>query len=570
MTVHFNLNNHRTSVPTCANHHYYRRQRQTAFVSVLSFTPSTRNGPKLNDKSISTCHPVPLYRTQRQRHPKTKPLLSMANSSDSMKPNATLQESNVLVVGGGPVGSLAAAMLNHRGIPTTLIEKSETFLSFNVSISFALGLYSRGMDAIKSVPGLFDHIKSSCSPGSIFRRISPTKSISINYAPPSLGEIQFFMRFRLLHLLKTFVTDYTDTTTMYGTEVVHIDFEQSGNMNVHVKNIRNDRIEIIKTKMILACDGRNSIVVEELKKNNKIVTSTKGFELNERSSPAVGMYNKSIIVDNVSAFDSYGLNNTSFEGHVTIVEGLRENRSWNDQFGIGIFPTEPDDIIHLGGVLGVIVRPAENSIWKLNNTEQAFRHFQENFPQLDIRKCISAGSMQKFVNQRPGRFPTIARPQSLSAKIGTSGTNGAVIILGEAAHCFPPDTGQGVNAGLDDVATLMRVIDKCHTLNDICETYEKERDGDLWALMKIAQVASPYQYRQSRIGFGLQIFNYLLRKSLNERFPSVFHPSLAAMLNDVIPYRQMLRLADLTTGRILIGFTAPFVLIVVYFLMSHQ
>jgi len=51
----------------------------------------------------------------------------------------------------------------------------------------------------------------------------------------------------------------------------------------------------------------------------------------------------------------------------------------------------------------------------------------------------------------------------------------AVILVGDAVHCFPPDLGEGVNSGLEDVLELDKSLKEHASLGEAAEAYGRER-----------------------------------------------------------------------------------------------
>ena len=141
-------------------------------------------------------------------------------------------------------------------------------------------------------------------------------------------------------------------------------------------------------------------------------------------------------------------------------------------------------------------------------------------------------------------------------------------------HAFPPDAGQGVNAGLQDVVALdraLRNVDIVHGDDDTRENasdtvssmqkvrnlgaalwaYQKNRGPEHAALIRILRFGCPYQYRQPwlrhRIGAMIWIMNFLFRTIVNKLSFGFIPPALVTLVSDPsLTYRQVMRRADIT------------------------
>ena len=58
----------------------------------------------------------------------------------------------------------------------------------------------------------------------------------------------------------------------------------------------------------------------------------------------------------------------------------------------------------------------------------------------------------------------------------------AVILVGDAVHTFPPDLGEGVNSGLEDVLCLDEALMTHGKLGDVARDYGAQRGPEVGAL----------------------------------------------------------------------------------------
>lgn len=143
---------------------------------------------------------------------------------------------------------------------------------------------------------------------------------------------------------------------------------------------------------------------------------------------------------------------------------------------------------------------------------------------------------------------------------------------GDSVHAFPPDIGQGINAGLTDVEALDRALlgqdlitgeqgTPPATLGDALKTYEKVHSPEVAAVIRLARFGSPYQYKQplykDRVGRFFWTANVAFRMLLNKlSFGLIPNASILLVQNTNLTYRQVMRRADLTTAGITTFFAA--------------
>ena len=92
------------------------------------------------------------------------------------------------------------------------------------------------------------------------------------------------------------------------------------------------------------------------------------------------------------------------------------------------------------------------------------KFLEDSFPQLDLSLFVADEELDRFAKSKGGLFPMPQHANSMTATLndggpdsaGDQGTKG-VVLVGDALHSFPPDLGQGVNSGLEDVLELNKV-----------------------------------------------------------------------------------------------------------------
>ncbi|MBD2504131.1 FAD-dependent monooxygenase [Anabaena azotica FACHB-119] len=190
---------------------------------------------------------------------------------------------------------------------------------------------------------------------------------------------------------------------------------------------------------------------------------------------------------------------------------------------------------------------------------------------ITTRKILSPEEADRFAKSEGGYFPKPQYCSGLQFLLTSKSKNQdslpiGVVLLGDTIHCFPPDIGQGVNAALEDVCVLDEALSQ--TNDDISQAlplYESLRVADTKALIRLVQIAFPWQYGQDPFRTKIWRINFFLRLVLSRLLPFLFSPQAFFLVqNYQLSYQEILAKVDRTTQIIyVLGFILLFGFLVV-------
>lgn len=489
-----------------------------------------------------------------------------AISSSTSLPD-TLLNSRIVIAGGGPVGLFAAIMLQslgHRNV--TILERASKDAGFDTNRTYCFALNTRGKAVTGQVPGLLDHLLQF-TPVEEYKicliskqgraRVHRVSDFVKNFKPGAI-----FYRPRFLYALADFGHRKFEGSveTIFDANVTDVSFsrENGGTSTVHYTQTNTETGEeeecSITADLLLGCDGKNSKVVAGLRKANpEIVQSRKGFGARLLTSPAVGRLIRSFIVD-PSIYED--LPDVPKDHATTVWSNLAGD------FRFDILPMLPEDIESLGGLLVSVSDVEDSPIWKITTAEEAYQVFSNSFPQINFRKYVTPEALDMFVKGRSVQTTSITQLHSLGARVGE---NGGVVVMGDAAHCIPSDSGQGLNSGLEDAAELIVTALNSRdsgSVGDIVMEYDCKRMPDVVALAEIATFGGDTKDTKSKFDTTRRKLDRIIRTKANALLPQFFHPVIGSMNSDGLRYSASRRYYKITTWRLIGVFVLLFALIV--------
>jgi len=337
--------------------------------------------------------------------------------------------------------------------------------------------------------------------------------------------------------------------------------ELENHISVVVKNKDNGEEKIIDGKLVVGADGIKSKVRECLQEQTGLFGSwhykKNKFKIRKWVTPATGLKLKvlQLPANRYSIKDSNGKNIMTKNTDIVAVRGIKDGPL--DRLTLSSLPVQDSDAIRAGNC---IARP-NHILWTMTTGAEVKVWFKDNYPRLDLDALISDDEWERFAKAKGLAFPPCQYSPGL--QVSSDNNECGVLLIGDAAHAFSPDIGQGINSGFMDVVQFNEILSKTSSneksiqskvsLGAALKEYEHIQAPETRALIRLARFGSPYQYNQSlrkdRLGKKLWTANIALRVILNKITFGVFpKPMIMNMSNIELTYRKVVRKADLGTA----------------------
>jgi len=353
----------------------------------------------------------------------------------SLNPASENPSVDVCIVGYGPVGATLANLLADSGLSVLVLEREADIYMLPRAVHFddevmrvfqTLGLAERIL--------LHTHV----SPG--MRFVDANGKLVLEWPrSPDIGPLGWNVSYRfhqpdLERILRDAAGRRTNIDVRLRAEVFALDQNAHG-VAVRFEDLSTGALRTARARYVVGCDGARSLV-------RRLI----GASLED-----LGFHERWLVVDvllkhDVPALGDYSVQYCDPARAATYVRGVGNRRRWE----IALLPHEDS---------GAMTAPAE--VWRLLE-----RFISPNDAELERAACYTFHSA-----------------------IATRWRDRRLLVAGDSAHQTPPFLGQGLCAGIRDVANLAwklaRVV-KQESPESLLDTYQSERSPHVRAYIELA------------------------------------------------------------------------------------
>ena len=410
----------------------------------------------------------------------------------------------VIIVGGGLVGSLCAVAMGKRGFNVKLMEKRLPLneLKNQKQRSINLALSVRGLTALSPYLDVKDKIPM------YGRCIHP--SLNIQPYSPFNKAIYSVDRSRLNEVLIEAAASMSNVEIYYNHTLVKCDFEAG-----FASFENNGKVLTYNADLIIGCDGAYS--------------TTRSLMMKEM----------------VMNYEQFYIDHLYAE-----IKVLPKNNeyAWNPNC-LHIWPKHDYMLIALPNLdksFTATLFMEKERFDDLTTEDQIISFFRSEFP--DFIETVGEDQIIKDILNNPRSNLVSIKCFPYAHKKG--------LIIGDAAHAMVPFYGQGMNCGFEDVRLLTELLDKngpltsTNDLQPVLKEYSEQRKEDAHEIVELAM----RNYVEMRHSVTSPL--YKIRKKtedlLHKILPNQIIPLYTMVSFSNIPYHEATKQHDFQT-KLLIG-----------------
>lgn len=367
-------------------------------------------------------------------------------------------DSEVMIIGAGPVGLMIANYLGAQGINVTVIEQLPTLIDY----PRAIGIDDESLRTFQAV-GLATEVVPYTTPYHAMRFLTP-KGRCFADIQPNTNEFGWsrrnaFIQPKADRALYDGLERFSNVNVLFSRELVNFGQDDKRTW----ANLTNDKgeEEQVSAKYMIACDGGNSFVRRNLNISFDGETAPNQWIVMDLENDPIGTPNIYLCCDAERPYVSAAL-----------PQGIR-------RFEFMVMPGETEEELS---------KP-------------------ENMDRL-LSKVLPSTENIKFIRQRV---------YTHNARLAGKFREGRILLAGDAAHIMPVWQGQGYNSGMRDANNLawkLSLVVKGLADPSLLDTYQQERRDHAKAMIDLSvlagKVLAPPKKWQATLRDGVSwLLNYV-------------------------------------------------------------
>lgn len=424
-------------------------------------------------------------------------------------------ELKAVISGGGPSGLATAIMLHKQGWGNiVLVERRKSHDTFERGKAFNYQLDGRGQIMLSSIG--IDETKVNeygvANTKFVLNSFGPDgveKSFSPPFVLPGKKTAYWITRSALLDMLfqklKEINTDGR-INLMYDHQFEKLDAKQ--HYSLVVTSGKTGKKTYLNPDLVLGCDGVNS----QLRKSVAELPTVNPEDFEPVSTPSPSselMYKVVRLPREMSVAGKAAVVNDHKKSYVF----TSIHKEFHRRLSLFSLPVARPSEQRSAN----IILPQSHDFWKIDSEDELFNFLKESFPQLDIEQVFPPAELRDFLALRPGKFPDPQYSPKVAAHIPTENSRAHFVIMGDAAHGFPPDLGLGVNSALEDVRLLGEELESSNgDIAGAIANYEEARLPNSRALVRLVKNTFPYQYNQVPWRLRLSVLMFFIQIGISK------------------------------------------------------
>jgi kynurenine 3-monooxygenase len=395
-----------------------------------------------------------------------------------------------IIVGAGPSGLATALVLAKRhGYQVTIIESQERTDVYDPTKAYPFLIRERGQKLTKLFPDVQADLESKgiltaesariiSIPADPNEAFDPTPKTIPTFVTPHSD--YWLRRHEFIRVLLDGVSREASIQLITGVQCESI--QPVSESLVQVTTLTDTKeIKSYSASLVVAADGMRSQVRETLHRSPSVFPSWNnnnphGFRIRKWMSPSSGLQFKTLHM-NADAGVPMG-NGTMYQipFDTPVFHVIRSVFTKpNNAISLGLLPAKPAPTRTFN-----VIRVPSHDIWNIRDGQKLRAWFQKAFPRFDFSAesaLVDQAEFDRFAETEGLKLPPCQYCPELYISSPTQ--EAGVVLVGDSVHTFPPDLGEGVNSGLEDVVVLDKCLKKHDTVGEAIAEYASMRGPEV-------------------------------------------------------------------------------------------